>query len=116
MREPEHVDPTPAIPWFRELYDGILQYRRHSLFYDVLNTWTEKAQQAIADLSRFRPCLPYDRKDEVTQEAMWNLDALSRVNDLLLMSCQKGEAESKIAPVSLDEYDAFFTQIGFTVV
>src|SRR5436190_22347292 len=24
---------TPAIPWFRELFEDILQYRGHSLFY-----------------------------------------------------------------------------------
>jgi hypothetical protein len=107
---------TPAIPWFRELYDDILQYRRHSLFYDVLNPWIEKAQFALAELSRFRTCSPYDCTDESAQDAMWNLYALSRVNDLLLMSFQPGEAASKIPTLTLDEYDAFFSRIGFTVV
>ncbi len=47
---------------------------------------------------------------------MWNLYALSRANDLLLMSFQKGATERKIATISLDEYEAFFSQIGFTAV
>jgi hypothetical protein len=107
---------TPTIPWFRELYDDILQYRGHTLFYDILNPWIEKAQPAVADLGRFETCSPYDRTDQAAQDAMWNLYALSRVNDLLLTSFQNGAAESKIAPVSLDEYEAFFSQVGFTVV
>ena len=97
---------APAIPWFREIYDDILQYRRHTLFYDVLNPWVEKAQAAIADLSRFRTGSPYDRTDQAAQDAMWNLYALSRVNDLLLMSFQKPTADNKIATVSTAGPDA----------
>jgi hypothetical protein len=107
---------TPTIPWFRELYDDILQYRRHSLYYDVLNPWIEKAQLAITDFTRFRTCSPYDRTDQGAQEAMWNLYALSRVNELLLLSFQEGAGESKIAHVTFDEYEAFFAHIGFAVV
>ena len=103
-------------PWFRELYDDILGYRRHSLFYDALAPWIEKAPAAIAELERFRKSSPHDRNDQTAQAAMWNLYALSRVNDLLLMSFQTREAENRIASVSLDEYEAFFTRIGFTVV
>jgi hypothetical protein len=116
MSEPEHNDPTQTIPWFRELHNDILHYRRHSLFYDVLIPWIERAQLAITDLGRFRTCSLYDHTDEAAQDSMWNLYALSRVNDLLLMSFQGGAAEGKIATVSLDEYEAFCTQIGFTVV
>jgi hypothetical protein len=106
---------TPAIPYFRDLHDDILQYRRHSLFYDLLSAWVEKAQMAISDFARFRTWSPYDRKDVAAQEAMWNLYALSRVNHLLLLPFQQGVTASKIATVSLDEYEAFCTQIGFTV-
>jgi hypothetical protein len=104
---------NPLVP---RTLDDILQYRRHTLFSDVLNPWIEKAQLALTDLDRFRTCSPFDRTDEPAQNAMWNLYALSRVNDLLLASFQTGAAESKIAPVSLDEYEAFFSRIGFAVV
>src|ERR1700678_1345953 len=97
----EHMDHALALPCFRELYDSIVEYRWHSLACDVLNPWIEKALQAINELKRFSVCSIYDHRDEAVQNAMWNLYALNRVNDLLLMSFQAGVGENKIAPVSL---------------
>jgi hypothetical protein len=105
-----------AIPRFRELYDKIVEYRRHSLACDVLIPWIEKALHAIDELKRFSVCSVYDHRDEAALNAMWNLYALNRVNDLLLMSFQPGVGEQNIAPVSLDEYEAWFLDIGFRVV
>jgi hypothetical protein len=116
MSEPEHVDRNAAIPPFRELYDTILSYRGHSLFYDVLNPSIENTLPAVTGLRRFSTWRPYDHTDVAAQNAMWNLYALSRVNDLLLMSFQKRAAESKLAPVSLGEYEAWFSQLGLTIV
>jgi hypothetical protein len=110
------MDPASAIPRFRELYYDILQYGRHSLACDVLKPWIEKAQQAISELKRFSVYSVYDHRDEAAQNAMWNLYALNRVNDLLLISFQRGVGKTKIAPVSLDEYEAWFSNIGFTVM
>lgn len=107
---------APTTPWFRELHDQILGYRRYSLFFDVLTPWIQKAQAAIAEFERFKACLPYARNDRAAQDAMWNLYALSRVNDLLLLSFQTARAESKIATITWDEYETFFMQLGFTVV
>lgn len=107
----------PELIWFRDLFDEILEYKRHTLFYEVLVPWIEKANIAIAELSRFRDRSPYDRRDEAAQAAMWNLYALSRVNDLLLGSFQsKPNDPSPKRQVTVDEYTAFFSQIGFTVV
>jgi hypothetical protein len=116
MSKPELIEPAPAIPCFRELYDNIVEYRRHSLACDVLNRWIEMALEAINELKRFSVCSVYDHRDEAAQNAMWNLYALNRVNDLLLMSFQGGVDENKIAPVSLDEYEAWFSALGFAVV
>jgi hypothetical protein len=96
---------TAAIPWFRELYDEILAYRRHTLFYDVLTPWIEKAKRAVTNFGRFRTGSLHDPTDEDAQFAMGNLYALSRVNNLLLLPLQNKPAESKRAPVSLDEYE-----------
>ncbi len=105
----------PETPWFRDLFDGILRYEQNSLFHDVLQPWVAKAQRAVADFARFRSRSLYDPRDEAAQVAMWNLYALSRVNDLLLMPFQPGAEEIKIATVSREEYESFFSQIGFTV-
>lgn len=104
---------TEDVPWFRALYDEILAYKRHTLFHDVLMPWTERARVAVADLARFRTPVVYDPKDEESQSSMWNLYALSRVNDLLLMSFQSVDGNSKLATISDYEYQSFFTSIGF---
>ncbi len=46
---------------------------------------------------------------------MWNLYALSRVNDLLLMSFQSSDVDAKLPTISHYEYESFFTAIGFTL-
>ena len=48
---------TASIPWFRELYNDILAYRRHTLFYDVLSPWIEKSKTAITHLDPFHNLL-----------------------------------------------------------
>lgn len=106
---------TGDIPWFRALYDEILAYKRHTLFHDVLIPWTERARTAVADLARFQSPVVYDPKDEESQSSMWNLYALSRVNDLLLMSFQSSDSEGKLPAISHYEYQSFFTGIGFTL-
>lgn len=46
---------------------------------------------------------------------MWNLYALSRVNDLLLMLFQGESTTRSGARMTLSEYTEFFSKIGFTV-
>lgn len=106
---------TEDVPWFRALYDEILAYKRHSLFHDVLVPWTERAQVAVADLARFQAPVLYDPKDEESQSSMWNLYALSRVNDLLLISFQSNDVEDRLPAISHYEYQSFFTGIGLTL-
>ena len=103
------------IDWFRALYDEILAYKRHTLFHDVLMPWTERAQVAVADLARFKTPIVFDPKDEEAKSSIWNLYALSRVNDVLLMSFQSGDSNLKLATISDYEYQSFFTGIGFTL-
>ncbi len=106
---------TEDVPWFRTLYGEILAYKRHSLFQDVLMPWTERAQVSVADLARFQTPVVYDPKDEKSQSSMWNLYALSRVNDLLLMSFQSSDVDAKLPTISHYEYESFFTAIGFNL-
>ncbi len=46
---------------------------------------------------------------------MWNLYALSRVNDLLLMSFRSSAVDAKLPTISHGEYESFFTAIGFNL-
>ncbi len=102
--------------WFRELYDDVLHYKRHALFYDVLTPWIEKAQAAMSELGRFKTSAPFDSRDDAALAAMWNMYALGRANDLLLRSFQKGVTERRDPALHREQYEAFFTQIGLTLV
>lgn len=104
------------IPWFRELYDDILKYKGQKLFADVLDPWIENAQPAIADLRRFGQFSPYDQKDKDAQFAMWNLYALSRVNDVLLLVFQQPPTDGRAPCISSEQYEQFFSQLGFVIV
>jgi hypothetical protein len=107
---------TPSIPGFRELFNDISEYRRHTLFQDVLVPWIEKSQPAMVELSRFKSASPYDHGTDDAQLAMWDLYALSRVNDLLLFSFQHHQnSERTNSNVTEYEYAEFFTRIGFSV-
>ena len=61
------------VPWFRELYDELLDYNRPTPFQDVLTPWIERAQLAVADFARFQTPVAYDSKNEKAQFSMWNL-------------------------------------------
>jgi len=106
---------TPAIPWFRDLYEEILEYEGLSLYEHVLGPWIEKAQAAMVDMGRFKSNRPLDRNDEAALDAIWNLYALGRVNDLLLMSIQDNRENNSFPFLSLNEYEDFFSHLGFTI-
>lgn len=108
---------TSPIPCFRDLYEEINKYRRHLLFWDVLNPWIEKARPAITELSRFKQLSTFDTPYQAAFTSMWNLYALSRVNDRLLLPFQEETKPDRfIAKVTLAEYADFFAQMGFTLV
>lgn len=102
------------VPWFRDLYQEINSYCGNALFHEVLCRWIDKGQTATAAFRHFASPTPYDPTDEAAQFSMWNLYALSRVNDLLLASFQQA-VDGTIPTVTLCEYETFFTRLGFQV-
>lgn len=105
------------LPWFRQLFEEILQYRRHTLFHDVLTPWIDKGQPAFDDFGRFKRFSRFDRGDHDSQFTMWNLYALSRVNDVLLTAIQDESKKCYTdAKLPLTEYAEFFQRCGFSVI
>ena len=102
--------------WFRDLFFDINEYHGHALYYDVLTPWAEKAQSAIAEFARFKQLSAFDSKDEDAPVVMWNLYALSRANDLLLLQFQGNGRKAWEGPrLHPHEYVEFFTQLGFEI-
>jgi hypothetical protein len=108
------VDIEEGIPWFRELYQSVLDFRRHDLYESVLLPWVEKAQIAVANLAQFKTATRFDPKNEKFWPLDWNLYALSRVSDFLLLPFQNDEngARSRSQLASY-QYSTFFEAIGF---
>lgn len=101
------------IPWFRELYDTLLAYRGPHVSWDVLQPWLPKAKLAVSDMDRFRhPFDPQEKGDDWVY-ARWNLYALGRVIDLLLLRLQSQTNKDRL---SLEQYNEFFSGVGFAVV
>lgn len=102
-------------PWFRDLYELFSEHAGPGLYDAVLSGWVEKAQIAVSDFADFKHMGPWNRKSDVAQFRMWNLYALSRVNDFLLLPFQQDETRKwTYAQVTIDEYIRFFGEIGFS--
>lgn len=117
------------VPWFRLLYHELNTYKGSHAYQDVLVPWHEKAMQAMAVLNafgtpaamewRFGNYLEWDalvERDvrEQRYEMNWNLYALSRISDALLLPFQtnrQGE-EWEGPPVSLDERTLWLVSLG----
>jgi hypothetical protein len=105
------------IPWFRELYDLLMDYEGDNLYEAVLQPWTAKAQTAVSAFAQFQTMSRYDTKSDEFVLPIWNLYALSRVNDYLLLPFQNDEREGWAGPaVSVEQYLEFFIDLGFTPI
>lgn len=109
----ESYDPS----WeFRVLYNALLDYEGTALHAELLAPWLEKNDEARQWLRGFaqRPGSP------IPPASPWELQALyavNRVNDLLLGVFQPAIVDDEPAlPISLDEYVAFMTALGFEAV
>ena len=104
-------------PWFRELYDLLMEYEGNSLYEAVLQPWLEKGLAAVSECAHFKTMSTYDTKADSFLLPIWNLYALSRVNDFLLLPFQNDERGRWTGPQVTDEqYLAFFFHLGLTPI
>jgi hypothetical protein len=109
------VDDTESIwPALRALFDAVEDYDGASPHQDVLAPWLaesgEIAQAWLRDFAQ-RKGSPIPAASD---EDLWTLYALSRINDTLLMSFQPG-TRGHAFELSLDDYLAFVTAIGLQI-
>ncbi len=101
-------------PRFRNLYNEVINYRGDALFESILLPWLDRAVAAATDFACFRLASKYDQQGEEFQLKTWNLYALSRVNDFLLLSFQSDESGVWTGPhVSNKQYVEFFERARF---
>jgi hypothetical protein len=100
---------------FRELYQNLLGYHGQDCYRDVLSPWLPRVRERASHLAEFRHFfLPATEGDDFNL-GLWDLYALSRVNDLLLLSFQEGgdEAWDRLR-VTPEQYADFFGALDFT--
>ena len=100
---------------FREIYNGILGYQGERLLQDVLSPWV-KSQ----DEWSWSHILNWDGSEppRIERSILWDLYALSRAVELLLLSFQEGRYDGNdFRPqLTLTEYEEFIRSLGATVV
>ncbi len=107
-----HEQQTPYV----KLYEALLGYQGKALHADVLSPWLAENITEIKWLKEFA-AQSAASVPAVDQETLWRLYALSRVNDLLLMTFQATDAHSSDwagPPITPDEYRAFMIALGMT--
>jgi hypothetical protein len=103
---------------YRGLHDALLAYEGNSAYVDVLLPWLKQHPNARTWLYSFEqreghPIPP------VEEEELWELYALSRVCELLLIRFQDAGTDASDWPgpdISADEFVAFIEALGLTVV
>ena len=113
---------TPLVADFRALCNEIWSYSGGIIFDDILAHWVGRSRAAVAALGELREARPYDTAILEHSANMWNLYALSRVNDILLLAFQNVEdgRETFAIPawfeLSREQYVEFFESLGFVLM
>jgi hypothetical protein len=100
----------------RELFESIHSFDGGSLYWQLLAPWVDAHLEVRAWLEAFA-ARPGNPVPPATQDELWELYALSRVSQTLLLRFQSGRADGtdwQPPPLTLAEYTAFFTALGFT--
>lgn len=110
-------DEPYSVGWeFRMLYNAIWEYQGAAIYPDLLLPWLARHGRARDWLLAFadRPGTPVP---PASNEDLWDLYALNRVNDMLLAGFQPPVVSATPCfPITLEEYVAFMTALGLSVV
>jgi hypothetical protein len=107
------------MPDFRELYEELLNYEGESPFRDVLMPWQDNAYRAMSVLKNFGEAWARSLLRDDIVDHLWDLYALSRVSDVLLLPFQKGNYDGSSWPgpsVTLEERDEYFGSLGMAPI
>ncbi|KNY27597.1 ankyrin repeat domain-containing protein [Pseudobacteroides cellulosolvens] len=110
------ISQTEWIESERQVYYRICDYTGNNLFQDELERAIPYLSDVFESLSNFKDYGLF-RKVEPDINAEFKLYALSRINDVLLLSFQEKQREgSNIAKISLEQYIEFWQKVGLRIV
>lgn len=112
---PPKVTPEGGFPG---LFFALHEYRGSEIGRDILEPWLEASEHQIAWLKSFG-----DRKGDpippATNEELWDLYALGRANEVMLLRFQQGRADGtdwQGPPIAPPDYANFMELMGLKVV
>jgi hypothetical protein len=100
---------------FRELYEELVDYDGEREYQDVLLPWQDRASRAMDVLKIYGDHQARHFPEENIYEHLWDLYALSRISDVLLLPFQQGSYDSSTWPgpnIKPEEREAFFLALG----
>jgi hypothetical protein len=103
------------ISYFRTLYERLLEYEGERPYQDVLLPGLDKAHRSLDTLKACGDIQARHLSHENIVEHLWELYALSRVSDVLLLPFQKGDYDGTSWPgpiLTPEERDSYFVALG----
>lgn len=118
---------SQVVEWFSELYHALYGYEGEHPYQDILLPWMGKAMQNMAVLQKYGNLEAMKWREKDIEVDLWNLYALSRISDLLLLAFQESHGEYdydveimkrvtglplRRPKIQLDEYHMFWIELG----
>lgn len=98
----------------RQLFSDIHEYDGVNLYHDCLLPWLNSNGDSVKNwLNQFRG---QTEIPPASSEDLWDLYALSRINETLLLKFQKENIQGAWPQINLAEYISFFSALGFDCV
>ena len=101
--------------YFRELYERLLNYEGERPYGDVLSPGLDEAHRTLDSLKGCGEIQARHLRKENIVEDLWELYALSRVSDVLLLPFEKGDYDGSSWPgpnLTPVERDAYLVSLG----
>lgn len=110
------INHTDWVDSERQLYNRILDYNGNNLFQDELEKSNPFLSSIIKNLSYFKE-FDFSRKVAFSIEDEYTLYALSRINEVLLLSFQeKQRPDNVVAKIMLEQYVEFWKRLGLDII
>ena len=102
-------------PFFRALYENLLNYQGERPYRDVLLPEIDEARRTLDMLNSCGEIQARHLPTENIIEHLWELYALSRVSDVLLLPFQEGDCDGSSWPgpkLTAEERESYFISLG----
>ena len=99
--------------WWGDLYFAVSENESNSLYDDVILPWLSTSGDIMQLLTSVRNLSETPTDEEEKQFVLWDLYALSRINDFFLLPFQNSDLNRwEGSSISMEQYLRFFENLG----